>query len=211
MIRKLSLLLLIGVLLALMTVPLAAQDDEFVFGVVLVGPKDDHGWSQAHYEGGQYAEEHLPGATMLLFESLNEADSPEATLLDVVTEMVDAGAKLIFTTSASFEQDTDAVAAAFPDVVFINITGSNALEESPLPNVGNFNGLMEAPKAMAGCAAALTTETGKIGYLGALIDPETRRLAASAYLGARYCYENYRGMSAADLEYTVTWIGFWFN
>jgi simple sugar transport system substrate-binding protein len=72
-------------------------------------------------------------------------------------------------------------------------------------------GRMEDMKAIAGCAAALQTETGKIGYLGPLINFETRRLAASAYLGARYCYENVRGMNPDDLEFTVTWIGFWFN
>jgi simple sugar transport system substrate-binding protein len=207
--RKLSLFLSILLLLAVIA-PLSAQD-EIVFGVVLVGPANDRGWSQSHFEGGQYVEEKLPGATMLVYESLNEVDSPEATLLDVVTEMVDSGASIIFTTSASFEQDTNAVAEAFPEVVFINITGSNALEDDAPENVGNFNGLMEAPRLIAGCAAALATETGKIGYLGALIDPETRRLAASAYLGARYCYENYAGGDPAALEFTVTWIGFWFN
>jgi simple sugar transport system substrate-binding protein len=25
---------------------------EFTFGMLLVGPYNDHGWSQAHYEGG---------------------------------------------------------------------------------------------------------------------------------------------------------------
>jgi simple sugar transport system substrate-binding protein len=55
------------------------------------------------------------------------------------------------------------------------------------------------------------TETGQIGYLGPLINNETRRLAASTYLGATYCYENYRGLDPADLEFSVTWIGFWFN
>ena len=208
--RKLTFVLVV-LLMLMAVVPLAAQDDEIVFGVVLVGPRNDRGWSQSHTEGGEYVEEKMPGATMLLYESLNEADSPEATLLDVVTEMVDSGAEVIFTTSASFEQDTNAVAAAFPDVVFINITGSNALEDDAPPNVGNFNGLMEAPRLIAGCAAALSSESGKIGYLGALIDPETRRLASSAYLGARYCYENYVGGDPADLEFTVTWIGFWFN
>ena len=49
-------------------------------------------------------------------------------------------------------------------------------------------GRMEYGKMMAGCAAALTTKTGKIGYLGPLINDETRRLAASAYLGAKYCW-----------------------
>lgn len=191
--------------------PVAAQDDELVYGVVLVGPQNDRGWSQSHFEATEYVAEHLPGARALVFESLNPADSPEATLLDVVTSMVDEGAQVIFTTSDSFEEDTDTVAAAFPDVTFINITGSNALAEDAPPNVGNFNGQMEAPRILAGCAAALATETGSIGYLGALINPETRRLSASTYLGARYCYEKYRGLNPDDLTFTVTWIGFWFN
>lgn len=209
--RKLTLCLVVLSLLMLSLLTVSAQDEEFVFGVILVGPQSDRGWSQSHYEAGVYVEEKMPGARMLLFESLNEADAPETTLNDVVTEMVDSGAQVIFTTSASFEQDTDAAAAAFPDVKFVNITGSNALAEDAPANVSNFNGLMEAPRMLAGCAAALTTETGQIGYLGALIDPETRRLAASSYLGARYCYENYRGMDPNELEFTVTWIGFWFN
>jgi simple sugar transport system substrate-binding protein len=210
MTRKFSWLILM-LLLVTAVVPVIAQDEEFVFGVVLVGPIRDGGWSQSHYEAGQYVEEKLPGATMLYFESLNEVDSPDATLLGVVTDMVDAGAQVIFTTSDAFEQDTDTVAESFPDVTFVNITGSNVLNEGVPANVSNFNGLMEAPRIIAGCAAALTTETGKIGYLGALINPETRRLAASSYLGARYCYENYRDMDPATLEFTITWIGFWFN
>jgi simple sugar transport system substrate-binding protein len=70
---------------------------------------------------------------------------------------------------------------------------------------------MEYGKMIAGCAAALKTQTGQIGYIGPLIDPETTRLANSVYLGARYCYENYRGLNPDDLQFSVTWIGFWFN
>jgi simple sugar transport system substrate-binding protein len=70
---------------------------------------------------------------------------------------------------------------------------------------------MEDMKAIAGCAAALATETGNLGYLGPLINYEPRRLASSAFLGARYCYENFRGMNPDDLKFTVSWIGFWFN
>jgi simple sugar transport system substrate-binding protein len=44
-----------------------------------------------------------------------------------------------------------------------------------------------------------------------LINDETRRFAASSYLGAKYCWENYLGKDPADLEFKVTWIGFWFN
>jgi simple sugar transport system substrate-binding protein len=70
---------------------------------------------------------------------------------------------------------------------------------------------MEYGKMIAGCAAALTSETGEIGYLGPLINDETRRLANSAYLGARYCSENFRGNDPATLGFSVNWIGFWFN
>ena len=34
------------------------------FGMILVGPENDHGWSQAHFEAGKYVEEKT-GATMI--------------------------------------------------------------------------------------------------------------------------------------------------
>ena len=191
--------------------PPTAEAEDVTFGMILVGPKNDHGWSQAHYEGGLYLEETLPGSRMIVFELLNPADKPEATLEGVVDDMVADGATLIFTTSDEFEEDTVGVAEKYPDVVFINISGDDVLTGEAPSNLGNIMGRMEDMKAIAGCAAALQTETGKIGYLGPLINNETRRLASSAYLGARYCYENYRGMNPDDLEFTVTWIGFWFN
>jgi simple sugar transport system substrate-binding protein len=185
--------------------------EEFVFGMVLVGPQNDRGWSQAHYEGGQFVEENLPGARMLVFESLNPAAAPETTLRDVVTEMVDNGATLIFTTSDEFEEDTTAVAEEFPDVTFVNVSGDDVFTGEAPDNLGNVMGTMEWGKLIAGCAAGMTTQTGQIGYLGPLINFETRRLAASAYLGARYCYENFAGGDPDELQFTVTWIGFWFN
>ena len=188
-----------------------AAAEPVTFGMVLVGPKNDRGWSQAHYEGGLYVEENLPDSRMIVFESLNPADKPEATLEGVVDDMVADGATLVFTTSDEFEEDTLGVAEKYPEVVFINVSGDDALTGEAPSNLGNIMGRMEDMKAIAGCAAALQTESGKIGYLGPLINFETRRLAASAYLGARYCYENVRGLNPDDLEFTVTWIGFWFN
>lgn len=210
MTRKAVLAIVIVVVMAALTIVPAFAQDEFVFGMILVGPENDRGWSQAQYEAGQYIEQNLPGSRMVFFPSLNTADNPETTLLDVVQNMVDEGAKVIFTTSDAFEEDTDGAAEAFPDVVFINTSGDNALTGEAPPNVGNVMGQMEWGKAIAGCAAGLTTQTGKIGYLGPLINGETRRFAASAYLGARYCY-GLKGGNPDDLQFTVTWIGFWFN
>ena len=210
MTRKASLAVVIAIVMIALTLVPAFAQDEFVFGVVLVGPENDRGWSQAHYEAGQYVEQNLPGSRMIFFPSLNAADNPETTLMDVAQNMVDEGAKVIFTTSDAFEEDTASVAEAFPDVTFINVSGDDVLTGEAAPNVGNLMGQMEWGKLIAGCAAGLTTETGKVGYLGPLINGETRRLASSAYLGARYCY-GLKGGDPADFEFTVTWIGFWFN
>ena len=188
-----------------------AQDDEFVFGMVLVGPRNDHGWSEAHYVAGQYVEANIPGARMVAFESLNPADAPETTLDMVVEEMIAEGAQVIFTASDEFEEDTLFAAESYPDVVFVNVSGDDALTGEAPANLSNVMGNMTLGKQIAGCAAALATESGQIGYLGPLINAETRRLASSVYLGAQYCYENYRGGDPADLQFTVTWIGFWFN
>ncbi len=202
--------LLVLVLAVTAALPAIAQDD-IVIGMVLVGPQNDRGWSQAHYEGGQYVVENIEGAEMLVFESLNPADAPETTLRDVVSEFVDQGATIIFTTSDDFKQETHEVAAEFPDIKFVHVSGDGVLTGDAPANVSNIMSKMVWGKIMDGCAAALMTETGQLGYLGPLINEETRRLAASTYLGARHCYETYRGLDPDDLELSVTWIGFWFN
>ena len=94
-------------------------------------------------------------------------------------------------------------------------SGDSAWEDGEsfagLDNLGNIMGEMEYGKMIAGCAAALETQTGSIGYVGPLINDETRRLVNAAYLGASYCYENFRGEDPASLDFEVNWIGFWFN
>ncbi len=185
--------------------------EELVFGIILVGPYNDHGWSEAHYTAAEYVTEHIPNTSFIYLDKLNSADRPETTLEQVVDDMIAQGARVIFTTSDAFMEDTDLVAENYPDVTFISISGDQVLRGDAPANVANYMGRMEYTKMIAGCAAALATQTGGIGYVGPLINDETRRLAASAYLGARYCYENYRGMDPAELNFTVTWIGFWFN
>jgi len=191
------------------------EGEPFVFGMILVGPQNDHGWSQAHFEAGRYVEDQL-GARMIVIDKVNPADRPETSVEQVVSDMIDQGAQLIFATSDDMKDGIQAAAAEHPDVPMIWSSGDSAWAEgkgyrADLTNLGNVMGQMEFGKMIAGCAAALTTQTGKIGYLGPLINDETRRLADSAFLGARYCWENFLGNDAADLRFSVTWIGFWFN
>lgn len=188
-----------------------AAADETVFGMILVGPKDDHGWSEAHYSAGQYVEANVSESRMVALESLNPDARPEMTLETAVDDMVGEGADLIFITSDDFAADTLVAAENHPDTMFVHTTGDHVIEGEAPSNLTNYMPRMFYGKMMAGCAAALATETGSIGYVGPLINDETRRLANAAYLGARHCYEAFQEEDADELHFTVEWIGFWFH
>jgi simple sugar transport system substrate-binding protein len=192
-----------------------AEEEEFVFGMLLVGPYNDHGWSQAHYEAGEYVMDRIPGTRMVYIDTVNPADRPGTTGEQLAESLLDQGARYIIFNSDDMKDDALNFALANPDIPTIHISGDHAWPTGPaymgVPNLGNIMAEMEYGKMMAGCVAALETQTGNIGYLGPLINDETRRLTAAAYLGARYCWEDYLGNDAADLQFRVTWIGFWFN
>lgn len=192
--------------------------EDFKMGMILVGPQNDRGWSQAHYEGGLYVLEQLglPEEAMIVLDKVNTADRPDATIESVVDDMISQGAQLIYATSDDMRDGIIAAAAAHPDVPMIWSSGDSAWAdgqayEPDLTNLGNIMGRMEYGKMIAGCAAALTTQTGQLSYLGPLINDETRRLVNSAFLGARHCWTEVRGEEPAELGFEVTWIGFWFN
>ncbi len=42
----------------------------------MVGPYNDHGWSQAHYDAGQYVENNVSGAKMVYIDKANSSDRP---------------------------------------------------------------------------------------------------------------------------------------
>ncbi len=182
---------------------------------MLVGPYNDHGWSEANYIAANYVKSKIPGADFIYLDKLNSSDRPGTTLEQVVTDMSSKGYKFILTTSDDFQTDTITAAQKHPELTFINVSGDSAWKDGKnykdIKNLGNFMGQMEYMKMVAGCAAALTTQTGKIGFLGPLINDETRRLSDSAYLGAKYCWTNYAKKNPADLKFDVKWIGFWFN
>jgi simple sugar transport system substrate-binding protein len=193
-----------------------AAGKPFTFGMILVGPQNDHGWSQANYDAGKYVESKLPGATMIVIDKVNTADRPGTTVDQVAADMISQGAKMVFATSDDMKDGILLAAEQHPDVPMVWTSGDSAWADGKaykpdLKNLANIMGRMEYGKMIAGCAAALTTQTGSIGYLGPLINDETRRLASSVYLGAEYCWTTYRGQDAAKLVFTVNWIGFWFN
>ncbi len=204
--------ILLAVSVALLSpVSAMAIDKQFVFGMLLVGPYNDHGWSQAHYDAGHYMEEKVPGAKMIYIDKVNPADRPGITIPQLVDDLVEKGAQLIIANSDDMKDGIREAALLHPKTYFIHVSGDDVLTGKAPKNLSNIMGRMEYGKMMAGFAAALTTRTGKIGYLGPLVNEETRRLVASCYLGARYAWEKVLNKDPKDLSFQVTWIGFWFN
>ena len=194
---------------------LPAAGTSLTIGLVMVGPYNDHGWSQANYDGLQYVTAKVPGTKLVYIDKANSADRPGTTVSQLGESLVAQGAKLVIFSSDDMTDEAIKFAEDHKDIFVILTSGSQQWKDGkdykPLPNMINIMGRMEYGKMIAGVAAALTTKTGKIGFLGPLINDETRRLAASAYLGARYAWVNYLKKDAKDLEFKVTWIGFWFN
>jgi simple sugar transport system substrate-binding protein len=194
----------------------APVETPLTVGLLLVGPANDAGWSQAHFDSMSYVKEKLPGTEVIYLENVYTGSTAHTmTPAELAADMVTKGAKVIIFNSDDQKDNAIKFAQEHPEIFVIHASGDSAWKEGKnyvdLPNLKNIMGRMEYGKMIAGCAAALTTQTGKIGFLGPLINDETRRFAASAYLGAKYCWQNYLEKDPAELEFKVTWIGFWFN
>ena len=209
--RRISFVSAVLALCLCFTATCLASGSPLPFGLLLVGPYNDKGYSQAQYEGGKYVEAHLPGAKMLYLDKVNPTDRPGMTIPQIVDDMAAKGARLILAGSDDMRDGILEAAAQHLDIVFVHVSGDDVLKGHAPKNLGNLFAKIEYAKMMAGFAAAMTTKTGKIGYLGPLVNDETRRVANAAYLGARYAWEHVRGKKPGDLAFKVGWIGFWFN
>ncbi len=193
----------------------AAPAEKFVFGMLLVGPATDKGWSTATYDGGMYVQSKIPNTEFIYAENVNTAANPSTTAAQFAEQLLQRGAKAIIFNSDDMKDGVLEFAKAHPDVPVIWLSGDYAWKDgqryqADLTKESDVMGKIEYGKMMAGCAAALTTKTGKIGFLGPLINDETRRLADAAFLGADYCWKNIANKTT-PLEFKVTWIGMWFN
>src|SRR5687768_11587160 len=105
------------------------QEGKFNVAMVLIGPHDDGGWSQAHFEGLEYVQQNVENVHTAYIENVPEgADSEQ-----VFRSLARKGFNLIFGTSFGFMDPMEAVAGEFPDTMFIHISGIKSNET----NFGN--------------------------------------------------------------------------
>jgi len=214
--RRFCVIGLVAILLAvggLLSASGAAQTEQepFCFALLLWGACDDRGWSQAQYEAGKRMEEIFPRTRMLYLENVNPADRPGLNIPELCDGLVVRGAKLIIAESQDMRDGVLEASRRRPNVCFVHIAGDAALTGTAGPNFSNLMLRMYQGHMIAGLAAALTTKSGKIGYVGPKIDPQGRRRVVAAYLGARYGWRNILRRNPKDLEFEVSWIGSWLN
>jgi basic membrane protein A len=174
----------------------AVEDGKFNVAMVLIGPHDDGGWSQAHYEGLLYVEENVPDTHVAYIELVPEgADSEQ-----VFRSLARKGFDLILGTSFGYMDPMEVVAGEFPETMFIHLTGF----KTNGTNFGNMFGEMEVFKYMAGMIAGSRAKTDgnpRIGYMATFPIPEELRLGNAIMLGVK--------RTCPECTMDVRWINTW--
>ena len=85
---------------------------KFNVAMVLIGPHDDGGWSQAHYEGLQYVCDHIAGSHVAYIELVPEGADSET----VFRSLARKGFNFIIGTSFGYMDPMEKVAGEFPDI-----------------------------------------------------------------------------------------------
>ena len=171
-------------------------DGKFNVAFVLIGPHNDGGWSQAHYEGIGYVQENIPNVNTAYIENVPEGAESE----QVFRSLARKGFNLIFGTSFGYMDPMETVAGEFPDITFIHISGY----KSNMTNFGNLFGAMEDMKYLAGMVAGARAKMDgnpKLGYVATFPIPEELRLGNAFALGMR--------KTCPECTLDVRWINTW--
>jgi basic membrane protein A len=172
------------------------ESGKFNVAMVLIGPHDDGGWSQAHYEGLQYLCQNMPDSHIAYIENVPEgADSEQ-----VFRSLSRKGFDFVIGTSFGYMDPMDNVAKEFPNTTYLHLTGY----KSNGKNFGNFFGAVEDMKYLAGMLAGSRAKKDgnpKIGYMATFPIPEELRLGNAIMLGVKQtCPE-----CTMDIRFIQTW------
>ncbi|MEM8795037.1 MAG: BMP family ABC transporter substrate-binding protein [Pseudomonadota bacterium] len=147
---------------ALMSVlpDLANANGNVTVGFIYVGPRQDFGWNQAHWDAAKKV------AAIDGIKVVEQENVPETAEVEKVMEsMIELdGAKVIFGTSFGYWKHILKMAEKYPDVLFTHI-GAIWKEGDP-KNVIGYRGYTEEPHYLCGMAAARMSKTGKLGFIG---------------------------------------------
>ncbi len=184
---------LILLLVSLISLATAQEDDTLTAGFIYVGPVGDYGWTFAHDEARQMLDEEFDWLETLFVESVPEGDAEP-----FIDQLVQQGAEVIFTTSFGYMDATIAAAQRYPDILFAHATGFMRA-----PNVATYTAEFYQVYYLNGLMAGALTESGNVGYVGAFPIPEVKRHIDAFTMGVREVNP--------EASVTVRWINAWFD
>lgn len=153
--------ILLGVTLAIAsTSPSLAfkLEGEPKIAMILFGPKNDGGWSQALDEARMRLETKM-GVTIPVVESVPE----NATAIRPAAELfISRGFNIIIGSAFGYSDTFKELAEAHPNVAFINPAGT-----TNGPNLESIYGRTYETQYLCGMAAAGASKTGKLGFVAA--------------------------------------------
>ncbi|MBW4520574.1 MAG: BMP family ABC transporter substrate-binding protein [Scytolyngbya sp. HA4215-MV1] len=161
--------------------PSASAPASIVMGFIYVGPKDDYGYNQAHFEGKEGVSKRSDTKTV------DQANVPETTeVQEVMLSMINQdGATALFPTSFGyFDPHILKVAAENPTIQFFHCGGLYQEGKHP-KNVGSYFGYIDEAQYVAGIVAGHMTKSGKLGFVAAKPIPQVLRNINAYTLGAR--------------------------
>lgn len=160
--------------------------------VILFGPTNDGGWSQAIDEARQLVEDEL-GMRIPQAEEVPESSTairPAAELF------IDRGANIILGSAFGYSDTFEELSEQYPDVIFINPAGiTNG------PNLKSVYGRTYQSQYLCGMVAGGLSESGKLGFVGANPFPLVNWTINAYLMGAREVNP--------DAELTVVFTGAW--
>ena len=179
--------------LAALWLGFSQAEPEITAGFIYVGPVGDYGWTHAHDQGRQAAEERFDWLDTMYVESVAEGD-----VETFIEQLIRQGANVIFTTSFGFGEGTLNAAMRHPDVIFGHATGFTRA-----PNVMTYIAEFYPAYYLNGLMAGALTETGTVGYVAAFPIPEIKRHINAFTIGVREVNP--------DAEVEVRWLYAWFD
>ena len=163
---------------------------------VNVGPKTDGGWTQGHWTGVQQVQKELGDKVEITFlENVSDQGTDSERVME---GLVQAGNKLIFTTSFGYMDPTIKVAAKHPTVKFEHATGFKTAA-----NVTSYNARFYQGRYIIGQIAAKMSKKGVAGYIVSFPIPEVVMGINSFMLGAQSINPNFK--------LKIVWISTWMD
>lgn len=163
-------------MVAFAAVPAAAQDTRV--GIVLsTGGLGDLSFNDAAYRGLQRAEEELG----ISFDYIEPADPSEDQT--ALRRFASRGYDLVIGVGFQMADSLRTVAGEYPDIKFAHV--DQTFEDVP-DNIVTLNFAEWEGSFLAGALAALTSESGNVGFVGGVDFALIHRFEGGFYQGARY-------------------------